>query len=55
MLTTLSGLFLTQTDWEQVKLLDWQPIVLVVIGVYAYWLRGILPLLVRMVRTGRDA
>jgi hypothetical protein len=51
---TLSVIFLTRTDWEQVKLLDWEPIVLVVIGGYAYWLRWILPLFVRMVWTGRE-
>lgn len=51
---TLSVSFLTRTDWEQVKLLDGEPIVLVVIGGYAYWLWWVLPLFVRMVWTGRE-
>ena len=51
---TLSVGFLTRTDWEQVKLLDWEPIGLGVIGGYAYWLRWVIPLFVGMVWTGRE-
>ena len=50
----LSARFLMRTDWEQVKLLGDEPIILVVIGGYAWWLWWVLPLFVRMVWTGRE-
>jgi hypothetical protein len=51
---TLSVIFLMRTDWEQVKLLGDEPIILVVVGGYAFWLWWVLPLFVRMVWTGRE-